>query len=162
MEGTGKVKKYEVALFLKTGKAVNYTRIKKATDLKIEFNADVHEYDYIADVSPTSELEKYKPQITGLPLTMYREEPDFAMLWDLAYGLKVGGEAVGEMLLVYKFDEDAETTGQWKAWSAPATIIIKTLDAVEGKLEFDVQPRGTITQGTVTESGGNPTFQPAA
>ena len=67
MKGEGKVKKYEVALFLKGKGATDYTRIKKATELKLEFGASTQEYDYIADENPTIELDKYKPEISGLP-----------------------------------------------------------------------------------------------
>lgn len=161
MKGKGKVRKYEVALFLKTATSSDYVRIKKATDLKLSFNAKTETYDYIADENPTTELEQYKPEITGLPLTMYREEPDFALLWDYAYNLKTGGDSAAEILLVYKFDEDAETTGQFKAWHCGATVIVKTLDAVAGKLEFDLQLRGTVERGTVKEALGKPTFEKA-
>ena len=161
MKGEGKVKKYEVALSLKGKAATDYTRIKKATELKLEVGASTQEYDYIADENPTIELDKYKPEISGLPLTMYREEPDFALIWDLAYNLKTGGEAVVDLLLVYKFDEDAAKTGTWKAWNVPATVVVKTLDAVDGKIEFDLQLRGTVIKGTVTEEGGKPKFKAA-
>lgn len=161
MKGEGKVKKYEVVPFIKPKGATDYLQIKKSTELKLEFGASVEEYDYISDESPTSELEKYKPEISGLPLTMYREEADFAAIWDIAYNLKVGGEAVVDLLLVYKFDEDAAKTGIWKAWNVPATVVVKTLDAVEGKIEFDLQMRGTVKRGTVTEESGKPKFKAA-
>lgn len=159
MKGEGKVKKYEVVPFLKTKGSQDYVRIKKSTELKLDFGADTQKYDYISDENPTTELEKYKPEISGLPLTMYKEEPDFALIWDLAYNLKIGGDAVAELLLVYKFDEDAAKTGTWKSWNVPATVVVKTLDAVEGKIEFDLQMRGTIARGTVTESSGKPVFK---
>ena len=157
---SGKVKKYEIALFLK-GSDDKYIRIKKATELKIDFGADTQDYDYIADENPTTELEQYKPEISGLPLTMFRDEDDFKLLWDFAYNLKTGGDAVCDALLVYKFDTDAVTSGKWKAWSAPMTVIISTMDAVEGTLEFDLQFRGTIQRGTVTEEEGKPVFTAA-
>lgn len=162
MKGEGKVKKYEVVPFIKIKGAADYVQIKKSTELKLEFGAATEEYDYISDESPTTELEKYKPEISGLPLTMYREEPDFAAIWDIAYNLRTGGDAVADLLLVYKFDEDSAKTGTWKAWNVPATVVVKTLDAVEGKIEFDLQMRGTVKRGTVTEESGKPKFKPAA
>lgn len=162
MKGTGKIKKYEVALFLKAATASDYVRIKKATDLKLSFNAKTETYDYIADENPTTELEQYKPEITGLPLTMYRDEPDFAMIWDFAYNLKTGGNSTADILLVYKFDEEAEATGKFKAWHCGATVIVKTLDAVAGKLEFDLRMRGTVERGTVSDTNGKPVFEKAA
>lgn len=160
MATTGKVKKYEIALFLNTGTASEaaYTRIKKSTELKLDFGAKTEEYDYIADENPTTELEKYQPEIKGLPLTMYRDEDDFKALWDYAYNLKIGGDAVTDMLLVYKFDEDATNTGKWKAWRAGCAVVVTDMDAVDGKLTFDLPFRGTIEKGTVVETSGKPVF----
>lgn len=157
----GKIKKHEIALFINAGtkEAPNFIRIKKATELKLSFNAKTEDYDYIADENPTTELEQYQPGIEGLPLTMYREEPDFKMLWDYAYNLKTGGESTTNALCVFKFDEEAPTTGKWKAWHFDVSVIIKELDAVEGKLQFDLKLKGTVEKGTVTENEGKPLFE---
>ena len=156
MKGTGKVKKHEIALFLNVGGT--YVRIAKSKVLKLEFDPKIEVYDFIADESPTSELEKYAPKISGMPLAMYRDEKDFAAVWEYAYGLKTGGEAVTDCLLVYKFDEDSSTTGKFKAWKADCTVVVKSLDAVEGLVEFDLPFRGTVQKGFVTDSSGTPTF----
>lgn len=156
MKGKGKVKKYEIALFLNAGG--EYVRIAKSKELKLDFDPKVEEYDYIADESPTTELEKYAPKISGLPLTMYRGEKDFEALWDYAFNLKIGGDATTDCLMVYKFDEDATTTGKFKAWKAGCTVTVKSMNAVEGTIEFDLPFRGTIERGFVTETQGKPVF----
>ena len=43
MKGTGKVKKYEVALFLNTG--TEYVRVKKSTELTLNFDPTTEDYD---------------------------------------------------------------------------------------------------------------------
>lgn len=160
MADVAKVKKYEVALFLNLGttQEPKYVRIKKSTELKIGFNPETVENNYIADESPTTDLERYAPKIEGLPLTMYKGEADFDGLWDYAYNLKTGGEANTDMLLVYKFDENAKKNGAWKAWKANCTVVIKEMDAVSGVLSFDLPTRGTIIRGTVAKGEGAPVF----
>ena len=70
----GKVKKHQIALFLNfgTAQAPKYVRIKKSTELTLNFDPQTEDYDYIADESPTTDLERYAPKIEGLPLTMYK------------------------------------------------------------------------------------------
>lgn len=160
----GKVKKHQIALFLNfgTAQAPKYVRIKKSTELTLNFDPQTEDYDYIADESPTTDLERYAPKIEGLPLTMYKGEPDFDALWEYAYNLKTGGDSTTDMLLVYKFDEDAKTTGQWKAWKAGCAVVIKQLNAVDGTLEVDFPMRGTILRGTVKQGTDDaPTFTAA-
>ena len=91
----GKVKKHQIALFLNfgTAQAPKYVRIKKSTELTLNFDPQTEDYDYIADESPTTDLERYAPKIEGLPLTMYKGEPDFDALWEYAYNLKTGGDS---------------------------------------------------------------------
>lgn len=159
----GKVKKYQVALFLNLGTAgeAKYVRIKKSTELTLNFDPQTEDYDYIADESPTTDLERYAPKIEGLPLTMYKGEADFDGIWDYAYNLKTGGDAVTDMLLVYKFDEDAKVVGSWKAWHAACAVVIKQMNAVDGVIEFDLPLRGTIERGTVAKTEDAPVFKKA-
>lgn len=156
----GKVKKFQIALFLNLGttQEPKYTRIKKSTELTLNFDPQTEDYDYIADESPTTDLERYAPKIEGLPLTMYKGEPDFEGLWNFAYNLKTGGDSVTDALLVYMFDEDAKKTGQWKAWKAECAVVIKQMNAVDGTLEFDLPFRGTVQRGTVSKTEDIPVF----
>lgn len=156
MAYTGKVKKYQIALFLKIKD--KYVRIAKSKSLALDFNPTLVTTEYIADESATTDLESYNPKVDGLPLTMYKGEPDFDAIWDYAYNLKTGGDATSEALMVYKFDEDAKTTGKFKAWKCEATVAVKKMDAVEGTLEFDLPFRGTVQRGFVTESDGQPVW----
>ncbi len=157
----GKVKKHEVALFLNVGSnsSKNYVRIAKSKELTIDFDPKTEDYDYIADVNPTTDLEAYAPKISGLPLTMYREEKDFQAVWDYAFNLKTGGEAVSDMILVYMFDENGKTSGKYKAWNADCTVVVKSINAVDGTIEFDLPFRGTVKVGKVSMASGNPTFE---
>lgn len=160
---TGKVQKFEIAAWLNAGtaSAEDYVRIKKSTELTLEFDPQTEDYDYIADESGTTDLESYKPAISGLPLTMYRDDPDFKALWDYAYNLKTGGDSITDLVMVYKFDEDAVATGTYKAWKADVSVIIQNINAVDGTLEFDLPFRGTVKKGTVTEVEGKPVFTEA-
>lgn len=160
MANIGKVKKHEVALFLNTGTkgAAKYIRIAKAKDITLSFEPKTEEYDYIADENPTTDLEMYAPKITGLPLTMYREEADFKAIWDYAYNLKTGGEANTDMILVFKFDIDAKASGKFRAWKSDCTVIVKDVKPIEGTIEFDLAFRGSIIKGHSEVGEAGPVF----
>ena len=53
------IKKHRIGLFVNTGTKASPTwkRIKKSTELTLAMNPETEDYDYIADESPTTELE---------------------------------------------------------------------------------------------------------
>ena len=84
------VKKHKIALFLDTG--TGYKRIKKSESLTISMNPDEQDYDYIADESPTTEVDSYKPSIDQ-DLVMYKGSDDYEMIFPYFYERRVGSKA---------------------------------------------------------------------
>lgn len=152
------VKKHKIALFINSGTKASPTwvRIKKSTQLKLAMNPTTTDYDYIADENPTTELESYKPSIDQ-DLTMYETEPDYTMIWDYFYDLKVGTDAHIEAMIVF-MHESGTATGSYKTWKTDAVISVQDMDAVASKLNFQILFGGTIAKGTATIAEGVPTF----
>ncbi|MDD7511054.1 MAG: hypothetical protein PUK21_01530 [Peptostreptococcaceae bacterium] len=152
-----RVKKHMIALFLNTGttELPKWTRIKKSTKLELKLDPQKQDYDYISDESATTELEGYKPSIDGMPLTMYKGEPDFDFVWQKFYNLATGAAAKVEAMVVFIFDE---SEGSYKAWQTEATLTIDSMDAVEGTITFDLPFGGNVIKGTAKLESGNPTF----
>lgn len=160
-EAVKKVKKTMIALFINAGTSTepSWVRIKKSTALEIGLNPETTDYDYIADENPTIELDRYKPSIAGMPLTMYKGEPDFNAIWTRFYDLKTGSDAKTEAMVVFMFDGD--NTGGYKAWKTEATLAISSMNAVDGTITFDLPFGGEIEKGTAKLVEGVPTFTAA-
>lgn len=150
------VKKHKIGLFLKN--VENFVRVKKSTQLTISMNPQEVEYDYIADESPTTEVDKYKPTIDQ-DLVMYKGQPDYEMLWPYFYEMRTGTEAHTECLVV--FMHEPVDGGGYKAWKTDSVISVQDMNANESKLNVKVNFAGTIARGTATvDENGVPVFTP--
>ena len=151
------VKKHQIALFLNTSTTgtAAYKRIKKSTELTISLNPETVDYDYIADESPTTELDKYKPSINQ-PLTMYEGEDDFDYIFSLFKNMSVGNDAKTKVMVVFMFDGDA--TNGYTAWESDCVISITEMNGVASTITFSILFGGTVSKGTATISAGVPTF----
>lgn len=147
------VKKHKIALFLYNG--TKYVRIKKSDALTLSMNPVETEYDYIADESPTTEVEDYKPSIDQ-NLVMYKGSEDYEMMWPYYYERRTGDAAHTKCMIV--FMQEPGTDGGYKAWETDSTISMQDLVAVDKKLDFKIIFGGGITNGTATMTDGTPTF----
>lgn len=152
------VKKWKIALFLNKGTSTepDFFRIKKSTALDLNMNPQILDFDYIADESPTTELDKYKPSLAQA-LTMYKDEPDYEYIFEKFYNISVGSDAKSEVLIVFyqePVDEGTEHT-HFLAWKSDCMISINDLNAVDSVINFDINFGGTISKGyaTVSETG---------
>lgn len=152
------VKKHQIALFLNNGTSnvPNWVRIKKSTALNIGLNPETEEFDYIADESATTELKSMKPSLSQ-SLTMYKGEPDYEMIFNRFYEMKVGQDAHSEVLIVF-FQEPGTGTNTFKAWKSDCIISISDLDAVGSVITFDILFGGTTDKGIATVTNSVPVF----
>lgn len=160
------VKKHKIGLFLEN--ETSYTRIKKSTTLTLSMNPVENEYDYIADESPTTELEDYKPSIDQ-DLAMYAGEPDYEMLWPYFFEMKTGDEAHKKCLVVF-MHRPVDANGKdinvgattdvagYRAWLTDSVISMQDMNATDKKLNFKIIFGGGVTKGIATMQDGNPTF----
>lgn len=152
------VKKHLIGLFIDVGNSLttpDFHRIKKSTELTISMNPETQTFDYIADESPTTELDKYAPSIDQ-PLTMYENEPDFKMLFKRYFYQNTGTEAHARVMLVYMFAGDA-TTG-YLAQESDCILQISEMNAVDSTLTMNITFGGTMRKGVATMENGIPTF----
>lgn len=152
------VKKHLIAPYFK-GKDDKWVRIKKSTAFDLNTNPETQEFDYIADVIPTTEIMKFKPSLNQA-LTMYKGEPDYEYIFDKFYNLASGSDAHTEFLLVF-FQEESPN-GTYKAWKTNGVIACSDLNSVDSTLTFDCYFNGTVEKGTVTVGeDGLPVFTKA-
>ena len=163
----GIVKKTLIVPFINAGtdELPKYIRIKKSTTFPLSFSPEVQTFDYISDETPTEELKSYKVALSQ-ELTMYKGEPDFELIFDHVFNLKVGNDAKRKFILAFMMEEGTSTTEMpagtiYKAWEVEATIKVNTLDSVAQTISFDLAlndpTKGAIS---VTDSEGEltPTF----
>lgn len=158
----GFVKKYHVALFLNSGTSATPTwfRIKKSTDNTISMNAVTQDYDFIADESPTTVLDQYKPSLTQ-PLTMIKGEPDYEYFFEKFFAQATGSDAESEICIVF-YNAEGETSGSYKAWKASCLLVMDNMNPVEGTITCNINLNAGTQTGTATVSQGVLTFTPDA
>ncbi len=151
------VKKYHVWYFLNNGTTAvpDWVRIEKSTESTISMNGETVVFDFIADESPTTVLDRYAPSISH-PITMYKGNPDFEMCYNLFFNLKTGSEANKELLIVFMNSEPS--ADKWDAWSCNALLTTDTADFVGSIITVTLTTIGTIKRGTVEITDGDPVF----
>lgn len=157
MDAGTMVKKYHVALFINTGtpSVPVWKRIKKSTDNTITMNAETNTFDYIADESPSMEIDRYSPSLSQ-PVTMYKGEDDFEFFFDKFFAQAVGADAHAEVLIVFYSHVTAGTT--YKAWKSDCVLVLDNMNPVESTITANVNFNGTTDKGTATVTAGVPVF----
>lgn len=142
------IKKYQVKLFLNVGTTAvpKWVRITKSTDNTITMNPETKDYDFIADESPTTEIERYKPSLNQ-PVTMYKGQADYEYLFGKMYQLAVGDDAKAQILIVFSAHG---TTAAKYAWKANCLITIDNMNPVDGTITAKIDVNGTIYRGTIS------------
>lgn len=156
MDAGTMVKKYHVALFINTGTPTVpvWKRIKKSTDNTITMNAETQTFDYIADESPSMEIDRYSPSLSQ-PVTMYKGEDDFEFFFDKFFNQAVGADAHAEVLIV--FYSHAVATS-YKAWKSSCVLVLDNMNPVESTITANVNFNGTTEKGTAAVTAGVPVF----
>ncbi|QQO10218.1 hypothetical protein [Breznakiella homolactica] len=156
------VKKHRIGLFINTGtgEAPAWKRVKKTTELTLSMNPQTQEYDYIADEAPTTELQRYAPQINQA-LTMYKGEDDFEFVYEKFFNLHTGNDAKVDVMIVFMFDEVTGETDKYRAWKSEGIMSISDMDAVNSVINFDLILNGSIQKGTAAVTAGVPVFTAA-
>lgn len=158
-EGT-MLKKYHVALFLNTGTDISpvWKQIKKSTDNTITMNAETLTFDYIADESPSTEVDRYSPSLSQ-PITMYKGEADYEYLFGKFFDQKVGADAHSQVLIVF-YGHDVSAS--YKAWKSDCVLIIDNMNPVESTITVNINFNGTTDKGTASVTAGVPVFTSTA
>ena len=78
----------------------SWVQIKKSTTFSLAFNPQTKTFDFISSENPEEEIDSYQPALSQ-SLTMFDDEPDFDLIFKMAYHLPTGGEAHRNVLLVF-------------------------------------------------------------
>lgn len=153
------IKKYHVALFLNTGTNLSpvWKQIRKSTDGTITMNAETLTFDYTADESPTTEVDRYSPSLSQ-PITMYKGEADYEYLFGKFFDQKVGADAHSQVLIVF-YGHDVSMS--YKAWKSDCVLIIDNMNPVESTITVNINFNGTTDKGTASVTAGVPVFTSA-
>lgn len=150
-------KKSQTKLFLDTSSTStpSYVRIGKSVVFDLAMNAQTESFDFIEDDMPTEILDYYKPE---LPVEQLASEgdPGFDALWNMYEALAVGSDAIKNVLIV--FPKAGTTTGSFRSWLVPATVVFTNFTTTEKKLKVSLFFGGTIKHGTVIITDGAPAF----
>lgn len=150
------LKKHHVALFMNTGTSASpvWKQIKKSTDNTITMNAETQTFDYIVDESPTTEIDRYSPNLSQ-PLTMYKGEADYEYLFGKFFDQATGADAHSEILIVFLGHDVASA---YKAWKSDCVLTVDNMNPVESTLTVSIGFNGTTEKGTATVTAGIPVF----
>ena len=77
-----------------------WVQLKKSTTYSLAFNPQTKTFDFISSENPEEEIDSYQPTLSQ-SLTMFDDEPDFDLIFKMAYHLPTGGEAHRNVLLVF-------------------------------------------------------------
>lgn len=133
----------------------------KTNDLSYAYNPQVNtEQSVTEDVADTS-LDGYQIAIDG-EMKCYFGDQVYDYINSLRYNLAIGEDAVTTILLVDEYNIVSEdTTKKFKAQIFKCTVSVNTYGGAGGEtptLAYSIGLSGNPKQGTVTMTGGKPTF----
>ena len=77
-----------------------WVQLKKSTTYSLAFNPQTKTFDFISSENPEEEIDSYQPALSQ-SLTMFDDEPDFDLIFKMAYHLPTGGKAHRNVLLAF-------------------------------------------------------------
>ena len=160
------IKKTKVVPFINTGtkEVPKWTQIKKSTTFTLSMNPQTKTFDFISSETPQNEVESYQPSLSQ-SLTMFQNEPDYKVIFDMLYNRVTGKDAHRDILIVFYKEKgsytpqgETESVFCYKAWKIDALVTINQMDTVNENIEFDLA-LNEITNGAITINGsGESTF----
>ena len=150
------------ALFVNTadsGSSETWTRIKKSTQLTISQNPETEDYDYIADITKTTEIKAYAPTIDQ-DLAILPDEPDYDWFYNQYKNQPVGADPHHDFLTVYLLD--GSNTSGYYAVKQEAVLSFTDYNAVDGVINYNIAFCGTPIKGTDKINEGTCTFTPSS
>jgi hypothetical protein len=150
------IKKQHVALFINSGTSSVpvWKRIQKSTDNTISMNGETKTFDFIADESPTDEIDRYKPSLSQ-PLTMYKGNEDYEYFFNKFFAQSTGEDAHAEVLIVFY---GADVASAYKAWKSSCIILLDNMNPVESTITANINFNGDTDKGTAVVTAGVPVF----
>ena len=170
MENLHKVKHSEIPAFLDVTPSTDTPSYKIAGNFQTAgdrtYEATESEENYINEDGATTDVESYKVSLDENEMKCVKGDPVFDYVDGLRYNLATGTAAETTVLLVDKYEyTDEEGTIKYRAQKFKCSISISKQSRQGGeisKITYKVNCNGDPTNGTVTITGGEPTFTPNA
>lgn len=155
------IKTSAIAAFINTTPgetSPSWNRFRKQNELKIGYDAEVSEENYIDEDGPTSEVERYKVSFDG-EYVAYKGDAVFEYLDKLRKTRATGASAQTDVLLVNIYDE---TSGSYSAEKSRAVVTITEFGGEGGggkaHINYSISLNGNPEVGTCTIADGKPVF----
>ncbi len=132
-----------------------YVPIDLSTVFELDFNPNTETYSYICYKNDTTEITSYSPQMQQ-EIVLDNTNAMYKFVYPLIMGMPVGSAAKVPVLLI----EPDMTTGaatRGRLWK-DAVIEPDNLNTVDGKVVFNLDLNGDVTEGTVAKTDGTITF----
>lgn len=154
-----KLRKHEFIPFIDVsgtgGKTPEWKRIDLSTIFDLNPNPQTETRDYISYETPVEEINQYQPELPQ-EIALYEGNPVYDYMFNMFYNLPVGSETKVPFLLCFGGSDK-------KAWKVDqTTVVLGSLNTVDGKLSFTLKLGGNIEKGTYSITGGAPTFTAAS
>lgn len=134
-------------------------RIDKSTKFELSFNAQTDTKGYICDKNDSTEVTGYQPELPE-EIILDNTNPLFKFMFEYAKKFPIGTACNVPVVLGIPSMTTGATTDA-VLWQE-ASIIIDTLNTVDGTLSFKIGLNGTPKMGTLTGLGtDNVKFVPA-
>lgn len=160
------IKKTNVVPFINSGTALQptWTQIKKSTSFTLAMNPQTKTFDFISSENPENEIESYQPNLTQ-SITMFADEPDYKIIFDMLFKRATGKEAHRDALVVF-YKEPAEYTPEgestavtvFKSWKIDALVSLNQMDTVNNSIDFDLGFNSIEEGAVIIGVDGSPTF----
>lgn len=157
--GTGYVKREEFKLFADVAASTPAEwelQGDKVEELSLEMNPNVETVTDVTGITSTT-LDRYEVQTSLAPYRAKRESKLFAILYDIVKNQKTLSDVERNFLCVNIFALDST---EYEAWTQKGVIAVQSYGGGTQGLDipYNIHWIGERTYGTVTITGGVPTF----
>lgn len=130
------------------------------TSKQTDYNVDKTSEKWIIHRNNNVSIDGYG-LTSGVEQTCYKGDEVFAFIDDIRYRLKTGSKAETQVLEIDKYSvTEEQTTPKYRARLWTVAIEITSNGGETAKINYTINYVGDPTFGTVTFTGGKPTFTP--
>lgn len=134
--------------------ANTWKRIDLSTIFAFAMNPQSESMEYICYPNAVEEVSSNQPELPE-EIALYEGNEMYDFIFKKFYDMPTGDAVKVPFLMCFG------GTGK-KAWRGICTLLLDTLDTVEGKISFTIKLGGEIEKGTYTIESGAPTFTVAS
>lgn len=127
-----------------------WKRIDLSTIFEFAMNPQSESMEYICYPNAVEEVNSNQPELPE-EIALYEGNPMYDYIIKKFYDLPTGDDVKVPFLMCFGGSDK-------RAWRGIATLLLDTLNTVDGKLSFSIKLGGDIDKGTYTINDGSPAF----